>query len=62
MAEKYVQAQTIQNKETLQETDPEARQKRLDGLRAIAADKTQHIEYLRRASLIAMVEEANSIT
>jgi 3-(3-hydroxy-phenyl)propionate hydroxylase len=61
-AEKYVQAQTIQNKEILQENDPESRAKRLDSLRAIAADRAEHINYLRRVSLIAMVEEANSIT
>ena len=61
-AEKYVQAQTIQNKEILQENDPVSRAKRLDSLRAIAADRAEHINYLRRVSLIAMVEEANSIT
>ena len=61
-AEKYVQAQTIQNKEIMQENDPESRAKRLDSLRAIAADRAEHINYLRRVSLIAMVEEANSIT
>ena len=61
-AEKFVQAQTIQNKEILQENDPESRAKRLDSLRAIAADRAEHINYLRRVSLIAMVEEANSIT
>jgi 3-(3-hydroxy-phenyl)propionate hydroxylase len=61
-AEKYVQAQTIQNKEILQENDPESRAKHLDSLRAIAADPAEHINYLRRVSLIAMVEEANSIT
>ena len=61
-AEKYVPAQTIQNKEIMQENDPESRAKRLDSLRAIAADRAEHINYLRRVSLIAMVEEANSIT
>ena len=60
-AEKYVQAQSIQNKETLEETDPQSRARRLDTLHAIAGDRARHIEYLRRVSLIAMVEEANGI-
>jgi 3-(3-hydroxy-phenyl)propionate hydroxylase len=60
-AEKYVQALSIQNKETLEETDPKSRARRLDTLSAIAGDRARHIEYLRRVSLIAMVEEANGI-
>ena len=62
MATKYVQAQSIQNKETLQENDPEARLRRFDELRRIAADDDLARAYVRRTSLIAMVEEANSIT
>lgn len=61
MATKYVQAQSIQNKEILQESDPEARRKRFDELRATAADPERHRAFLRRTSLIAMVEEADSI-
>ena len=37
MATKYVQAQTIQNKETLQDNDPVKRKARLDDLRAAGA-------------------------
>lgn len=62
MATKYVQAQSIRNKETLQENDPEARRRRFDDLRAAAADPVRARDYVRRTSLIAMVEEANSIT
>jgi 3-(3-hydroxy-phenyl)propionate hydroxylase len=61
MAKKYVQAQSIQNKETLQENDPEARRRRLDELRQTAADPDKARDYMRRVSLIAMVEEANAI-
>ena len=61
MAEKYVQAQSIANKRLLQETDADARKARLDELRATVADDAAHREYLLRASLVKMVEEANSI-
>jgi 3-(3-hydroxy-phenyl)propionate hydroxylase len=61
MAEKYVQAQSINNKRILQETDPEARKARLDELRQTAADDDAHRAYLLRASLVLMVEEADAI-
>jgi 3-(3-hydroxy-phenyl)propionate hydroxylase len=61
MAEKYVQAQSINNKRILQETDPEARKARLDELRDTVADEEKHRAYLLRASLVQMVEEANAI-
>ncbi len=60
-AERYVQAETIRNKQTLEEADLKARQERFDELRATVEDPQKHSEYLRRVSLIAMVEEANSI-
>ncbi len=60
-AERYVQAETIRNKQTLEESDLKARQERFDELRATVEDPQKHSEYLRRVSLIAMVEEANSI-
>ena len=62
MATKYVQAQSIQNKETLQENDPEARQRRFDELRRTAANNDLARAYVRRTSLIATVEEASNIT
>ena len=61
MAKKYVQAQSIQNKEILQENDMEARRKKLDALGAIAEDRKACHEYLRKSSLLAMVREANSV-
>ena len=60
-AEKYVQAQSIRNKETLQETDPEKRRERLDELRRTAEEPDKAREFMLRSSLVAMVEEANSI-
>ena len=47
---------------SLQETDPESRRKRFDELRRTAADDELARAYVRRTSLIAMVEEANQIT
>ncbi|MGE3935866.1 MAG: FAD-dependent oxidoreductase [Rhodospirillaceae bacterium] len=61
MAEKYVQAQSIQNKQTLQEKDPQARRQRLDELRRTADTPALAHDYLLRSSLIAMVREANAI-
>ena len=58
----YVQAQSLRNREILKESDPLERQKRFDELRAISDNPRQHLDYVRRTSLIAMVEEANSIT
>lgn len=61
MAEKYVQAQSIQNKRLLQETDPEVRKERLDELYQTSQDEDAHRAYLLRASLVQMVEEADAI-
>jgi 3-(3-hydroxy-phenyl)propionate hydroxylase len=60
MAKKYVQAQSIQNKEILQESDMDERRKKLDSLGAIAADRERCHDYLLKSSLIAMVREANA--
>ena len=62
MAEKYVQAQSIRNKEMLGERDPDIRRRRFDELRRTADDPGAARAYLRRSSLIAMVEEADAIT
>lgn len=61
-ARDYVQAQSIQNKETLQETDAAARQKRFDAMRQTTDDPAKHLDYVRRASLLTMLAEANAIT
>jgi len=60
MAKKYVQAQSIQNKELLQESDMDVRRKKLDALGAVAADRERCHDYLLKSSLIAMVREANA--
>ena len=61
MAKKYVQAQSIANKEILQESDMDVRRKKLDALGAIAADRDRCHDYLMKSSLIAMVREANAM-
>ena len=61
MAKKYVQAQSIANKEMLQENDMSVRRERLDALAATAANRETCREYLLKSSLIAMVREADSI-
>lgn len=61
MAEKYVQAQSIANKRLLEENDAEAREKRLKELEFTATDEKAKREYLLRASLVQMVEEADAI-
>ena len=61
MAEKYVQAQSINNKRLLQETDPDIRQERLNELYETSQDEAANRAYLLRSSLVQMVEEADSI-
>jgi 3-(3-hydroxy-phenyl)propionate hydroxylase len=61
MARKYVQAQSIANKEILQESDMAVRRGRLDALGAIAADRDRCHDYLMKSSLIAMVREADAM-
>ena len=60
-ATKYVQAQSIANKEILQENDPAARRKRLDDLAATAQDPARARDFMLGRSLIAMVREADRI-
>jgi len=60
MAKKYVQAQSIANKEILQENNMDVRRGKLDALGEIADDKVRCHEYLLKSSLIAMVREANA--
>ena len=61
MAEEYVQALSIRNKQMLGERDPVIRRQRFDELRRTAEDPALAREYLRRSSLIAMLEEADAI-
>jgi len=62
LAQKYVQAQSIQNKETLQNPDIAAARKRFDDLARTAADPVKHKGFLMNSSLINMVREAAAIT
>ena len=47
----FVQAQTIQNKKSLEEKDPVVRRKHLDELRRISEDVKLHKQFLYRSSL-----------
>ena len=57
----FVQAQSIRNKELLQERDPAARAERLAELRRTAADRGLAREFLLRSSMIASVRRAAEI-
>jgi len=62
LAQKYVQAQSIQNKETLQAKDKAAANARFEELRRTAEDPKRHKAFLMNSSLINMVREAAAIT
>ena len=57
----FVQAQSIRNKELLQEREPEVRAQRLAELRHIAADRGLAREFLLKSSMIASVRRAAEI-
>jgi 3-(3-hydroxy-phenyl)propionate hydroxylase len=57
----FVQAQSIRNKELLQERDPAVRAERLAELRRTAADRGRAREFLLRSSMIASVRRAAEI-
>jgi 3-(3-hydroxy-phenyl)propionate hydroxylase len=57
----FVQQATIANKKRLEESDPAARKKNLEDLRAIADDETRHRQFLLGTSLIESVRRAASI-
>lgn len=62
LAQKYVQAQSIQNKETLQAKDPAKATQRFEELRKTSEDPVRHKSFLMNASLINMVREADAIS
>jgi 3-(3-hydroxy-phenyl)propionate hydroxylase len=62
LAQKYVQAQSIQNKETLQAKDPAAANKRFEELRRTADDPARHKAFLMNSALITMARESEAIT
>ena len=61
LAQKYVQAQSIQNKETLQASDVAAANKRFEDMARTAENPQRHRAFLMNASLINMVREAAAI-
>lgn len=61
VAERYLQAQTIANKQTLEETDETQRLARQAAMRATAADPQQAREYLRRTAMIEGLRAAAAI-
>lgn len=61
VAERYLQAQTIANKQTLEETDDTARRARQAAMRATAADPLQARGYLLRTAMIEGLRAAAAI-
>jgi 3-(3-hydroxy-phenyl)propionate hydroxylase len=57
----YVQAQTIQNKKTLEEKDPVIRRGHLDELRRTSEDIASHKKFLYRSSLFDSLNSANAV-
>ena len=57
----FVQAQSIRNKELLEEREPAVRAERLQELRRIAADPMRAREFLLRSSMIASVRRAAEV-
>jgi 3-(3-hydroxy-phenyl)propionate hydroxylase len=57
----YVQAQTIQNKRSLEEKDPVIRRQHLDELRRISEDVKLHKQFLYRSALIDSLNSANAV-
>jgi 3-(3-hydroxy-phenyl)propionate hydroxylase len=58
----YIQAQTIQNKRNIEEANAEESLKRLEDLRAIAADHDKAVAFLRRSAMIDALERSYQIT
>src|SRR5256886_9444658 len=57
----FVQAQTIQNKKSLEEKDPALRRQHLDELRRISEDVKLHKQFLYRSSLFDSLNSANAV-
>ena len=61
IATDYVQAQSIRNKQMIEEADPAVRRQRQDDLRAVADDRQRSIELLLQTSMINAVRKSQSI-
>jgi 3-(3-hydroxy-phenyl)propionate hydroxylase len=57
----YVQAQSIQNKQTLGEKDPAERARKLDDIRRTGADQDRHDAFIRRACLIDSFHDSRAV-
>jgi 3-(3-hydroxy-phenyl)propionate hydroxylase len=57
----FIQAQTIQNKKTIEEADDDVRAQRIRDLKAVAADPAQAVTFLRRNNMIDSVERSYAI-
>ena len=61
MAIDYVQQWTVRNREIMKEKDPLVRKNNLDELRNLSKNKDLTIKYLRKTSMLASLEMAQSI-
>ncbi len=61
VAKAFLQAMTIQNKQVLEEKDPEKRQERLDLMRATAADPQKARAFLMRTAMIEGLRAAEQV-
>ena len=61
LAKKYVQAQSIENKKTLQSGESNKSEDKYDNLKRISSNKNLQKSFLLKASLIDMVRESDSI-
>ena len=61
LAKKYVQAQSIENKKTLQSDESNKSEDKYDNLKRISSNKNLQKSFLLKASLIDMVRESDSI-
>jgi 3-(3-hydroxy-phenyl)propionate hydroxylase len=61
-AVEYVQAQTIANKQLMEERDPAVRAAKFDELRRTAEDPAAARRYMRRAALLDSLQTANAVT
>jgi 3-(3-hydroxy-phenyl)propionate hydroxylase len=61
VAVEFVQEQSIANKKRLEESDPEARKRNLEGLRQSAADPERARQFLLRTSMIASQRRAAAL-
>ncbi|WP_136685607.1 FAD-dependent oxidoreductase [Falsirhodobacter xinxiangensis] len=57
----FVQAQSIQNKKSLEEKDPALRRKSLDNLRRMSENTDLHKQFIYRSSLFESLKSANAV-